>query len=250
MIKWRADGAERLAAIVMKLRHGRKRSRAREVRGAVTIPRTFEDIADLFQARLRFKSDDAIKLVNAHEITPNDARMLAEMIVKYMTTVSLDKAGSDRLDFVLLAMLHDWYERQAAQEGQPADAGLSDPDKGDSVQEVAKAVESALAKHERSRWLLFIEGIIVGLVTNGVYDALSASIGSLFNRAPTWEAQIWTVEHDVGARVDRWMASVPSMEEFDETDRYTALWFTLHALSMLTFTGQVVVTDEGSEDMQ
>lgn len=102
---------------------------------------------------------------------------------------------------------------------------------------LAESVTKAIQKHERKKWIVFLEGIVVGLATNGIFEALKFAVQSLTARAPNPETQLYEVEADLLQNMERWIACVQLDSEFNNSDAHLALWYSVHCLSVVSVTG-------------
>jgi hypothetical protein len=95
-------------------------------------------------------------------------------------------------------------------------------------------IKPFLTAIHKSRWIAFIEGLLAGLITNGVYDILKDAVASLTMRAPYAEAQIYEVESDL----IHWYTRKESHGEIAVTDSgsltsHVLRAYTLHTLAVL-----------------
>lgn len=117
---------------------------------------------------------------------------------------------------------------------------VTDIEKTNVLDEIANVVEKIVAKHEKNRWLIFLEGLIVGLITNGLYDLIKQALESLVIRAPYAEAQIYEIECDVLRSIDRWENCARFSSDIDDSASFVAMWYTLHAICVLAIVGKSV----------
>lgn len=103
--------------------------------------------------------------------------------------------------------------------------------------DIAQAVKRTLDKHKQKVWITFLSGLLIGLITNGIYDLLKMALESLVGRAPYSEAQIYEIECDLVKELDRWMECLPIEHELDDDDIFVALTYTLHVLCILAVVG-------------
>lgn len=108
------------------------------------------------------------------------------------------------------------------------------------LDEVDKIVDSVVKRHERNKWILLIEGILIGLVSNGLFELLKSSLASLIARAPYAEAQIYEVECDVFRAFNDWRPSEEYTNEFEEQEITIMLIYTFHAVCVLSVLGITV----------
>jgi len=116
----------------------------------------------------------------------------------------------------------------------------ADLEKKNLLADMAKVVDAVIKKHERNKWIIFVEEIVAGLITNGLYDLLRVALESLIGRAPYPEAQIYEVESDVLRTIDLWTQGVPSIDDFNESEANVSLWFALHCMCVLAVLGTAV----------
>jgi hypothetical protein len=107
----------------------------------------------------------------------------------------------------------------------------------DVSEDISQAVKKTLDKHKQKVWVTFLSGLLIGLITNGIYDLLKVALESLVGRAPYSEAQIYEIECDLAREQDRWMECLPNEHELDEDDVFVALTYTLHVLCVLAVIG-------------
>jgi hypothetical protein len=107
-------------------------------------------------------------------------------------------------------------------------------------EDIAQAVREALDKHKQKVWVTFLSGLLIGLITNGIYDLLKIALASLVGRAPYSEAQIYEIECDLENERDRWMECLPSEHELDDDGVFIALTYTLHVLCVLAVIGPAI----------
>lgn len=108
------------------------------------------------------------------------------------------------------------------------------------LNEIGKIVDVVIAKHQQSKWIIFIEGIIIGLISNGIFELLKGALSSLVMRAPYTEAQIYEVESDVVRHYEIWKQTTEGKDEFEEKEREITLFYVLHAICVLSVLGKAV----------
>jgi hypothetical protein len=102
-------------------------------------------------------------------------------------------------------------------------------------------VKKILSNQERSKWIEYITGILIGLISSGLYDAIKVALESLVARAPYAEAQIYEIETDIYSELPKWRAAaaaslpVDSATDMERLDH--ALVYSLHALCILSVLG-------------
>jgi hypothetical protein len=122
------------------------------------------------------------------------------------------------------------------------DFDTSSLQKRDLLAEIQKIVDKSIQKHEESKWILYLEAIILGVISSGLFELLKMALASLVMRAPYTEAQIYEVESDVLRTLEKWRRIPESTKELsmDNQDKNISLWFVLHALCVLSVLGSVV----------
>lgn len=103
--------------------------------------------------------------------------------------------------------------------------------------EIEKVVDSLLKKHTQSKWLIFIEGILLGLISNGLFELLKKALASLVMRAPYTEAQIYEIETDVIRSFETWLRSVDKPDYLEDEESEITLFYVLHAVCVLSVLG-------------
>ena len=107
----------------------------------------------------------------------------------------------------------------------------------DILNEVRKTVDSVIKSHEQSKLILLIEGILIGLISSGLFELLKWSLVSLIRRAPTATSQIYEVECDVLRSFYEWRPAPKCTNGFEEEEVSLVHLYVLHAVCVLAVLG-------------
>jgi hypothetical protein len=106
--------------------------------------------------------------------------------------------------------------------------------------EIERIVDDVIKKHDRSKLILFIEGIIIGLVGNGLFELLkrlleqSIQIAGILHMLPQIEHQLtWDQKPE-------WKTLVKPTDGFSEEEAEIAYYYALHAMFLLAAVGPIV----------
>lgn len=111
----------------------------------------------------------------------------------------------------------------------------------DILKTVAEELKNTLRKQNDSKLRTYVEAILLGLISAGIFEIIKYALSTLMYRAPHPEEQIYEVECDVIRKYNKWnkvaLRSLQDMGEIDIVLLDLLVIYILHALCVLSVLG-------------